>query len=245
MALALQPTLAALTAELLTLIGQGGTGVANAALNARAEASIRRAQLLVNQEADWTINRKRASVALAANATTFDWPDDVNPGDIIRVSAVRNSNLKYEWDLTGGIDSDDRTSWAYGGFSTVQDVPYKFDFHDGTIEVGPAASGAVTIYLYYTVAPSPMTVPDDRPNCDGEAVLRKAEIVLRNQLGPEYQSAVPGCTIDYNRYLDLVKHKQGATAGFQPGGTWGSMDMARRTWRQNQSRHWAFRTRRP
>lgn len=245
MALALQPTLAELTGELLTLIGQGGTGVANASLNSRAEAAIRRAQILVNQEADWTINRKRVAVALAASATTFDWPDDVNPGDIIRVSAVRNSNTKYEWDLDGGIDADDRTSWAYGSFSTVQDVPFKFDFHDGTIEVGPAASSAVTIYLLYLAAPSAMSVPSDRPNCDGEAVLRKAEIVLRNALGPEYQSAVAMCEKDYERYISLIKPKQGVGGGLILGGDWGQMDMAKRTWSHNQQRHWAFRDRRP
>lgn len=245
MALALQPTLSDLTGELLTLIGQGGTGVANAALSSRAEAAIRRAQAIINNEADWTINRKRVAIALASGATSFDWPDDVNPGDIIRISAVRDSNDKYEWDLVGGIDSEDRTSWAYGGFSTVQDVPFKFEFHDGTIEVGPAASSDVTIYLFYTVAASPMVAPGDRPNCDGEAVLRKAEIILRNQLGPEYQSAIAGCEKEYERYMDLIKPKQGASIGFITGGSWGAEDMARRSWRQNQQRHWAFRSRRP
>lgn len=244
MALALQPTLAELSSELLNLIGQGGTGVADPATQARARAAIRRGQAIVIQECPWTINRKRVGIALAALATTFNWPDDTEPGFIHRVSAVRSTNLLYEWDLSPGIDSDDRTSWAYGGFSTLQDTPFKYDIHDDTWEVGPACSDAVTIYLLYDVGRSVLTDDGDRPNCDGEAVLLQAEMVLRNQLGGTYREAVPLCAANYQKYMDRIKAKQGVPQTFVPGSTWIAEDMSRRV-NMNTQRHWAWRTRRP
>lgn len=245
MALPLEPTLADLTSELLTLVGQGGNGVASASMSARAEAAIRRAQKLVNLEADWTINRRRLAVALDADATEIDWPDDTLPGSIQRISAVRDSDNKYEWELAGGITPADRTSWNYGGFSTLQDVPFKYSYHDGVIEVGPASSSAVTLYVAYVVGPSDLVSPDDRPNCDGEAVLRKAEIVLRNQLGGTYREALPACIAEYERYIKLLRPRQGEEDMIAIGSDWAFQDMARRTQRDNQQRHWAFRTRRP
>lgn len=244
MALSQQATLAELTSELLTLIGQGGLGVANAQLSSRAEAAIRRAQQIVNIEAAWTINRKRAAIALLAGETEYEWPDDTQPGDILRVSAVRDANDKYEWDLEAGISSADRTSWNYGGFSTLQDVPFKYDFHDGVIEVGPASAGDVTIYMLYTLGANRMVDPSDRPSCDAEAVLRKAECVLRNDLGGEYREAVAQCEREYERYLGLIKPKQGNGATMVPGAEWAFEDMSRRS-RLTEQRHWAFRTRRP
>lgn len=245
MALPLEPSLADLTSELLTLVGQGGNGVASAAMNSRAEGAIRRAQKVVCLEAGWTINRRRLAVALDASAITVDWPDDTAPGYIESVSAVRNSSNKYEWELQGGITPADRTSWNYGGFSTLQDVPFKYSFHDGVIEVGPASSSAVTLYIAYVVGAADLVNPDDRPNCDGEAVLRKAEVILRNQLGGSYRDALAGCEAEYRRYIDLIRPRQGEEDTMNIGSEWAFDDMSRRNQRPTEQRHWAFRTRRP
>ncbi len=245
MALPLESTLADLTGELLTLVGQGGLGVASAALEARAQATIRRAQKLVNLEANWTINRRRLAIALDANATEFDWPDDTAPGYVESITARKTADNKYEWNLTGGITAEDRTSWAYGGFSTVVDVPFKYSYHDGIIEVGPASSSAVTLFMTYVLGAASMVSPGDRPNCDAEAVLLRAEIVLRNQLGGSYREAIPECEVGYQRYLGLIKVRQGEDDMLVIGADWAFQDMARRTMRDNQQRHWAFRTRRP
>lgn len=245
MALSPEPTLADLTGELLTLIGQGGTGVASASMSARAEAAIRRAQKVVNLEADWTINRRRLSIALDANATEFDWPDDTAPGYIENVSAIRVSDPRYEWDLVGGITSEDRSSWNFGGLSTMQDVPFKYSLHDGVIEVGPASSSATTIYMAYVVGSANLVNPDDRPNCDGEAVLRKAEVILRNQLGGSYSDAIPACEAEYQRYLNLLRPRQGEETTMVPGSEWAYDDMSQRSQRGNQQRHWMLRDRRP
>lgn len=245
MALPLESTLADITGELLTLIGQGGQGIASPSLSARAEAAIRRAQKLINLEADWTINRRRLAIALASGATQFDWPDDTAPGYIEGITAVRDSNNKYEWSLSGGITAADRTSWAHGGFATVQDVPFKYSLHDGIIEVGPAASSSVTLYMAYVVGSANLVGPGDRPNCDSEAVLLRSEIILRNQLGGSYREALPDCQSAYNRYMTLITPRQGEEDVIAVGGQWGFDDASRRTQRQTQQRHWAFRSRRP
>lgn len=243
MALALQPTLAEIVSEVLSAVGEGGTGVASPASQVIVKSLARRAQERLYVEARWTINRKRLGIALAADATQIEWPDDARVGSIHRVSCVRTADTDYEWTLTAGITPDDRTTWAYGSYDTTAPVPYKYDFLNDVIEVGPANSEACTIYVQYDEAPSALEADGDRPGCDGGALIRLTEILYRNHMGGDLRAGIPLLQNELTSYLARLRPRQGTSQGFAIGETWAADDMARG--RVSSARHWIDRNRRP
>ncbi len=251
MALPVQPTLAEITSEVLAAIAEGGTGVASANTIAQVEVMARRAQATLYQQAVWTINRVRQSVVLAGSSVvtgtqTIDWPDSILPGHITRVTATRVSDPRYEWSLEAGISPEDRSVWNFGGFQPSTMTPYKWDILNGLIELGPVNKSDVNIWMQGDAAPSKLMKPDDRPGCDGEAVIRLTEILLRNAMGGDYRAGISALKDEYQTYLDSIKPRQGTARAIVPGSVWAVDDPARPSnWVTSRQRHWLWRSRRP
>lgn len=251
MALALQPTLSEIVAEVLNALGEGGSGVASAGTTVQCQTMARRAQAKLYQEAAWVINRIRFSTVLTGSTQitgtqTIDWPDNVPVGHITRVSATRVSDPRIEWQIHAGITSDDRSTWNFGGFSPSTFTPFKYDFLNGQIELGPVNEADVNIYVQADQMPSPLKVENDRASVDGEAIIRLTEILLRNAIGGEYRQAVPALMSEYSEYLDSIKPKQGSGRTIVPGSQWAIDDPARPSnWVTTRQRHWMWRDRRP
>ncbi len=240
-----QKSLEEMIVDVLEGIGEGGTGVASAADRSMVAGQLRRAQTLIRQEANWTINRVSTEVALPAGETAIDWPDDTGPGEIERIAAHITTNPQYEWDLVGGISTDDRSLWLNRSFSPSTFCPYKYDIRDEVIEVGPASTQDTTLRLEYLLGDEQLTDPGSRPRCDSTAVAMRAEILVRNIRGGDFREGIPLLEATLARYLDLIKPKQGgAKRAIQPGRAWADNDPARRGNLSGQ-RHWAFRNRRP
>jgi hypothetical protein len=251
MAFELQPTLAEIVAEVLSAIGEGGTGVATPATVTQCQTMARRAQKRLYHTAAWTINRTRFSQVLAGSSTivgtqSIDWPDQILPGHIVRIDATKVADPRQEWTLEAGITPDDRSTWNFGGFSTNTFTPYKWDTHDGLIELGPVNKADVNIIIEGDSAPSALRVENDRPGCDGEAVIRLTEILLRNSLGGDYRAGLPALQSEFLAYLEDIKPKQGSGKPIVVGAEWAIDDPARPSnWTTTRQRHWMWRSRRP
>lgn len=245
MALLPQRTLEQIIGEVLSAIGEGEEGVASIATRSMVEDQVRRAQTLVRQEANWTINRVSVDITLPSGDTSIDWPDDTGPGEIERVSATIATNPKDQWDIIAGITTDDRALWLMGNFPIATYTPYKYDISNGVIELGPASSVDTIIRLDYLLGDDQLVDPGSRPRCDSTAVAMKAEMLVRNIRGGEFRAGIPILMKEYKDYLDRIKPKQGgARRVIQPGSEWDVNDPARRR-NLGVQRHWAFRDRRP
>lgn len=235
-----QLTLSDMRAEVFALINQDSTNL-NLDDFRQVEALIRRACALLVAKGDWTINRKLISLTLAANTSVLDWPDDVDPGGIIRITA-QNTTSAIEWPVMPGISSDDRTAWNLLNYSNALFVPAKYDFQNGQISFGPTNISLDTTVTFEYIANAPADLWNDnqRPNCPAELIIRKAEILLRNHLG------MAGLQILMADYADLERTllaKQGNGKGFTAGSKY--VDPALKTRAQVKTRPWWFRDVRP
>jgi hypothetical protein len=244
MALTPQSTLGEITSQILEAIGEGGDGVAAPNTISMIHSLIQRHQTLLVNECPWTINRTRIEVELAANVTILDFPDGWEPGGIGTISVRRATNPQDEWTLVAGITADDRASWISGVLSANSYSPSNYTILDGSIEVGPACSEAVTIFIEGRVGKASMVEEDDRPNCDSTALAMKAEIAYRNARGGDFRNAIPVLMNDLRDYLSQLKPKQGVKRLIVPGSQFFANDPARRC-DPMRSRHWSVRDIRP
>jgi len=244
MSLQPQQTLGEITSTILTAIGEGGEGVAAPATVAMVQELIRRHQSILVKDAPWTINRTRVAVELPANQTIVDWPDNFEPGSIELVTARKASDAQYEWDLSAGITSLDRSAWITAALSSTSYVPNKYDFLDGNIEVGPACTEDITLYFQGMIGKASLVEEGDRPNCDSIALALKAEIAFRNARGGDFRNAIPLLVKEYDDYVALLKPQQGNRRSIVIGRSWDINDPARRS-DNTQQRHWMFRNSRP
>jgi hypothetical protein len=245
MALQPQATLEEMIEEVLDGLGEGGEGVASAATRKQIETQLRRAQRLVRQDANWTINRIRTTQTLQAGQTEVEWPDDTEPGEISEITASKVTNPRDEWTLEPGITADDRSAWLAGNYGTETYCPYKYDFQNGMIVIGPSCSSDVTLNIAYYLSDSALRSPGSRPNCDATALVMKAEILVRNIRGGDFRTGITVLKEEFDRYIAAIKPKQGAAKKvIQPGSAWAENDPARRDSGSTQ-RHWMYRNRRP
>ena len=245
MALQPQATLEEMTADVLSAVGEGGDGVASAATEAMVQSLIRRANKQVQDDSGWTISRFTVTVNLPANETTFDWPDDSEPGNINFIKAQRASDAQYIWDLVAGITTMDRSQWLNtAALNAYSYAPSKYDFLNGVIEVGPPCVEDITLTIEAQTGPALLIDPGDRPNCDALAIVMQAEILFRNARGGDFRAAIPKLESDYRKWVITQKAKQGTKQAFVPGRRWNLEDPARR-WDDRPQRHWMWRDVRP
>lgn len=245
MALTPQPTLLEMTAAVLDAVGDGGNDVANPAQVAMVKSLIRRAQAQVQDEAEWVISRFTTVVSLPAGSTSIEWPDNTEPGNIQFIRAQRADSPQFIWDLQAGISTADRSLWlSAGGLSAYAYSPIKYEYLNGVIEVGPACTQDITLTIEYGIGVATLVADDDRPNCDGLAIVLQAEILYRNARGGDFRSAIPKLQDDYRRRLMAQKARQGTSQTFSPGEAWDLTDPARRGDGRMQ-RPWWLRDSRP
>ena len=245
MAVRQQPTLAEMTAHILEAVGEGGEGVAAPNTVAMVQALIRRNQKSLVLECPWTINRLSAEVELPAGQTEFEVPDGMDFGGFKRIAAMRADNPQDMWDLIPGITTDDRAAWLNNpSFDAASNCPYKYQFTDGMVEVGPACTQAITIRVEYESAASPLEDDGDRPQCDGTAREMRTEIAYRNARGGDLRAGIPAVAGALAIYLKELKPRQGTKRTIQIGRKADILDPARRRGNVGQ-RHWAYRNVRP
>jgi hypothetical protein len=209
MALPAGMTLREATQEVLIRSGMGTKAGMNTNLDPLVQSYIRSAQAELHPMMEWTQLRAVIDIALIADQMQYDWPDNVSPGDIDFITAVRGSDGQ-EFPLEPGIRPSEHT------VSTTSGLPTRFDFTDEIIEIRPAPSSVYTgLKLYVVKEPAPLNNPDDRISIDAEAVVQRAVIKVRNHFGAP---GVPLLVTLHEKYLSDVRAQQSTGDGFQLGG---------------------------
>ncbi len=245
MALRPQATLGEMAAEILEAIGEGGEGVAAPNTVQMVKSLLKRHQTILVKEAPWTINRQRLPISLLAGETVIDFPDGWDADDIGIVSAQRASNPQDIWDLSPTITTADRSAWLNHAFNAVSYNPYKYDFLAGQIEVGPACTEDITIYIQGHTGKASLVEDDDRPNCDSTLLAMRAEVAFRNARGGDFRAAMPRLIKEADDYRDDLKPKQGLSRTVVMGQGHYELDPARKQWPTLTARPWWLATMRP
>lgn len=245
MALSPQSTLGEMTTQVLEAIGEGGEGVAAPNTVAMVQSLLRRHQTILVKEAPWTINRQRIPISLPAGETFIDFPDGWDADDVGVISAERASNPQDQWDLDPTITTDDRSAWNNATFQAISYSPSKYDFTNGQIEVGPACTDDITIYIQGHTGKASLVEDDDIPNCDSTLLVMRAEVAFRNARGGDFRAALPRLIKEADDYLSDLKPKQGLARTIVMGQKHYVLDPARKNALQNVARPWWLADRRP
>jgi len=211
MPLDLQITLSEARAEVLNRVGMGAQGDQTQPAHPLVDSFIRQAQRDVYFEADWIEIRKFTDIPLIALQADYDWPDDTEPGQIIRMTVLNDDNR--EETLVGGIRPVDRSrvrNLTDGG------LPALFGLHDGIIELLPFPSvDWVTLKIEYLAKPSRLINDVDRLSFDSELIIRMAVVFTKDHYGMDNVKDEARLV----RYIDHIRAQQSDGGGFQLGGS--------------------------
>jgi hypothetical protein len=216
MAFAQRPTFADAAGVVLKRCGESSPSSDTLAL---VVSFLDRADRELYEDAEWSHLRVRTTRVLPALATVLEVPDDLNTGHLYEVQAYDATKPTVIWDLEGGIDSDDRATWALNVSLATVYAPCKYQLVNGVIEVGPAPQVDITIVFAYTAAPPAIRDENARLSCEPECVMQAAEILYRNHLQGAFAMAIPVLKMALNRHQENIKRKQGGVmrAAWTPG----------------------------
>ena len=219
MAMPIRPTLRELRESVLLRIGMSPDGGAAARAAAQVDERIREAQEYIHLNLDFTHLWTRRAVPLTVGVTDYDWPDDVEVGDLRRVVAARNDG--YEIELASGLNTYERNSAYWNGSTSAapQDTwnaPQLWTIENQIIKIAPAPDEYWTQLIFEAfIAPTPLVSDEDRCAVNGEALKKLAEALLKTHFGmPGAQEAKQA----FNDFIEDLRTKQGDGEGFQLGG---------------------------
>lgn len=211
MPLDLQKTLSEARAEVLNRVGMGAQGDQTNPAHPLIDSFIRQAQRDVYFEADWIEIHRYTDVPLIALQSEYDWPDDTEPGQIIRMSVLNDDNREEQ--LVGGIRPQDRSrqrNLTDGG------LPALFGFQDGIIELLPFPSiDWVTLKIEYIASPSDLINDTDRLSFDSELIIRMAVVFTKDHYGMDNSKDEARLI----KYINHIRSQQSDGGGFQLGGS--------------------------
>jgi hypothetical protein len=229
MAMPIRPTLGELRESLLRRVGLAAGGTAPANVLPIIDERIRQAERMLHTRIDFTHLWERMDVPLTAGVNEYDWPDNVEVGDLRWISAVNQDG--YEARLNPGMRPIERNS-AYPTPQTDQtnwSQPLIYTIQNQVIRIGPTPDETWVRMVYeYYLAPGPMVDPEERCAIDPEALLMQAEILTKQHFGMPGIEPVVGML---DEYLKDLQAKQGDGDGFQLGGR---QSIRIRPWRRNR-----------
>lgn len=222
MTMPVRPTLGELTLSLLRRCGLASGGSVPANIAPILTERLSQAQTILHSNLDMTHLWFRQEVPLVPGTTVYDWPDDIEVGDLRTVIAVHIDGSEVP--LAPGMTSLERNS----AFRTVGSdgspvidrpeawgAPVCFTIENGAITIGPAPDDQWTALRYEGfLSPQPFNDTTVRCAVDSEALLMKAEILVRQHFGMDTKGAEQA----FAGYIDDLRTKQGDGEGFQVGG---------------------------
>jgi hypothetical protein len=127
----------------------------------------------------WLRNVTSKTITLITNNTLYDWPDDVQDGEITNVTVVNATGRRF--DLTPGISTEVRNNYYLSGAGR----PAFYDFTDGAVEIIPKPDVAnyPSITLEIEVGPSALVNEDDRLSVEDSLVMQRAILKGRDFYG--------------------------------------------------------------
>ncbi len=213
MALSLTPTLQETREEVLTRNGYATSGNKAANVQALVDSFVRAAQRELFVRMNWTMNQKRATLPLIQGQQQYDWPDDVEPGDIRTITVTHTNG--HEYDVGMGLRTNERDASRTDGV-VDEGRPVLATYVDKMIEFWPAPSAEYLIAtIDYSIGSSVLVDDADRLVVDGEACIQLATMKFKRHLGID---VARDDVATFERYLTDLQSRQSTGEGFQLGG---------------------------
>lgn len=213
MALSLTPSLQETREEVLTRNGYATSGNKAANVQALVDSFIRAAQRELFVRMNWTMNQKRTSITFITGQQLYDWPDDLEPGDIRTITVVHENGREY--DVKMGLRTNERDSSRTAGV-VDEGRPVLATYVDKMLEFWPAPSSHyLTATIDYSLGSAALVDDAQRLVVDGEACIQLATMKFKRHLGLDVQ---PADVATFERYLVDLQARQSTGEGFQLGG---------------------------
>lgn len=217
MAIPTRPTLVQLRESLLARVGLASDAAIPSTVIPVVDERLRQAQAHLLARFDMTYLWTLKDFELTTGTSEYDWPDNVDMGDLKRVCVVRGTD-GFEFELMPGMRPNERNTMfpSVTNDSSSWGCPRLYTVQNQVLKIGPAPDDSWTLLrLEYFDSGSPLIADTDICSADPEALLLKAEILVRLALGMQ---GIQDLERNLKDYLMDLQAKQGDGDGFQMGG---------------------------
>ena len=209
----LELTLAEARTEVLNRLGMGTQAGTTMGAHPLIDSFLNSSQRQLVFEADWVGLRRHTEIQLQDLQGTYDWPDEVEPGQIVHLVAIDTGG--HEEPLQGGIRSVDRERRRN---ATEGTRPKLYDYHDGVIELLPLPNAVWThLRVEYVATANRLVDHTDRLAFDSEAILQMAVILAKSHFGHSV-TEIDRSERMFREYVKRIRAQQSNKGGFQFGG---------------------------
>ena len=147
----------------------------------------------------------RRTIDLVAGESSYDFPDDIEPGQIFSPLYVRRVSDQRIFPLRPGINWLERNAATV---ATTNSIPRRYTFENQMIVIFPTPD--ITLYdqLVFDAftACTDLVSEEDMCSVDSEALIQMAEIMVRPRIG---KPDVPGAAAILAKYLDSLTTQSG------------------------------------
>lgn len=206
-------TLGELATELRARLGFVTQGPASHNNDAVIHSFLQEAHDYVYGELDPPVLKKRAEISLSSGSRLYDYNNDVEDEPIDPLS------VKTMWILWP--DSEQASELRQGitegmrSFSTVRQMPERWDTLNGQIELYPTPDQAYTLVVEYTAGKNRFTQQSDRPSVPDRLLLQYAIATAKaHYRHPDAQVSA----ISFKTMLDKQKSRQHENRRYFVGG---------------------------
>lgn len=214
MALAPEHDLTWLRDEVMKRCVLNRTGNLGARAQPLIDSCLNSAQRVLYYDHDYTRLQVRREIALVDGQTTYDFPDDVEPGQIFNPIYVRRISDGRIFPLSPGIN------WMERNAATVtltNSIPQRYTFENGALTILPAPDTSLYDAIIYDAftACTELVNEGDRCSVDSEALVQLAEIMVRPRIP---KPSIEGADNVLAKYLDSLKTQSGDDSSCLLGG---------------------------
>lgn len=215
MALAPEKSLTDLTTEVMTRCVLNTAGNLGARALPLVRSCLNAAQRVLYYDHDYTRLQVRRNITLTNGVTAYDFPDDVEPGQIFNPIYVRRIEDQRIFPLSPGI------TWLERNAATVtltNSIPQRYTFENEMLTILPAPDTTLYDVLVYDAFLACTQLVNDSDKCvvDSEALIQLAELMVRPRIPLR---KIDGADAMLAKYLDSLKTQSGDDSSCLLGGT--------------------------
>jgi hypothetical protein len=205
MALAPEKSLVELRNAVMERCVLNTTGNLGARAQKVVDSCLNSAQRVLYYDHDYTRLQVRRTITLSNGVTTYDFPDDIEPGQIFNPIYVRRLSDQRIFPLRPGINWMERNA---AQVTTTNSIPCRYTFENEMLTIAPAPDTTLYDALVYDafLACTPLVGETDLCTIDSEALIQMAEIMVRPRMG---LLAISGADAILAKYLDSLKTQSG------------------------------------
>lgn len=178
-------------------------------LGARAQGVIdeclNSAQRVLYYDHDYTRLQVRRTITLVDGVSSYDFPDDIEPGQIFSPIYVRRVSDERIFPLRPGVNWLERNA---AQVATTNSIPRRYTFENQMLVIFPAPDTTLYDQLVFDAFTACTDLVSEEDVCavDSEALIQMAEIMARPRIG---KPAIAGADAILAKYLDSLQTQSG------------------------------------